>query len=585
MNMNEHVKFLLAFSLFLLVAGFLIHLPSELGASLAIPPDSNEYSIGLANLIEHGKFGFTLNGEWYPSRYAPWFSLSCLTPAYLLFWGDIFSLHWAILAFALLFLVMSYKFAHIAGLGKWAFVCAVIPLFIPDFVYYSRLVMTEIPYAAILALSAIAFVRFADAESPSLKFCFGAGTLVAWAGAVRASGLPMLGLFAVVLLSKKTGLWWKAVSVLVLSIPAIAYEAANLIYNKCVFGSPFRSGYHFWVSVPCDYPDMTFNFEYALSNVREYLREPITFVALALAVVIAVVSLLMLRGRFGGVGRNKGFLWLSGYVLFQGLVLFALYIGYYWCDVRFFLSFMLCEIPLFLKAVVAIVGEGKARRAVVMSVSLAVCAWCFRFVTPRYHFMSNSYPIRIAEAAVSREVLPSGAVVVQDGNPAFLDCMGQHGKRLEFLPVYRRFDYVNTMVAPSSIAKLGPKPESWHQRIVPELVRDGVCKLPFPVTLAEDHAAIDRYLKSGRHVFLHYGMFFNPNVNGASTVLSLLDRFDMKLFGTWSVPAIEPNPVRHIYDRFLLRDCPMDSRPEVQCSYYEILPRSSRPEIAVSLFD
>lgn len=575
MKMNEHVKFIFAFSLFLLVAGFFIHLPSELGSSLAIPPDSNEYSICLANLFEHGKFGFTLNGEWYPSRYAPWFSLLCLTPAYLLFWGDILSLHWAVLAFALLFLVMSYKFARLAGLEKWSFVCAVIPLFIPDFVYYSRLVMTEIPYAAILALSAIAFVRLANAKSPSLKFCFGAGALVAWAGAVRASGLPMLGLFAVVLLFKKTGLWRKVVSALVLSIPAIAYEAANLIYNKCVFGSPFRSGYHFWVSVPCDYPDMTFNFEYALSNVSEYLHEPITLVALALSVVIAVVALLMLRGRFGGVDTNKGFLWLSSYVLLQGFVLFSLYIGYYWCDVRFFLPFMLCEIPLFLRAAVVIVGEGKVRKTIFMSVSLAVCAGGFRLVAPRYYFISNHYPIRIAEAAVSREVLPSGAVVVQDGNPAFMDCMGQRGKRLEFLPVYRRFDYVNAMVAPFSISEFGPKPESWHQRIVPELVSNGVCKLPFPVTLTEDHTVIDRYLESGRRVFLHYGIFFNPNVNGTNAALSLLDRFDMKLFGTWTVPAIEPNPVRHIYDRFLLWNCSMDSRLEVQCIYYEILPKSA----------
>ena len=60
---------------FLSATGFLLHLPSELAVSLAIPPDSTEYAMGLANLFGHGVFGFTLNGEWYPSRYAPWFSL------------------------------------------------------------------------------------------------------------------------------------------------------------------------------------------------------------------------------------------------------------------------------------------------------------------------------------------------------------------------------------------------------------------------------------------------------------------------------------------------------------------------------
>ncbi len=74
----------------LAIAAFLIYLPSELGAALTIPPDSSEYSICLANLLEHGRFGFTLNGEWYPSRYSPWFSLLCLTHAYLLGGGDVF---------------------------------------------------------------------------------------------------------------------------------------------------------------------------------------------------------------------------------------------------------------------------------------------------------------------------------------------------------------------------------------------------------------------------------------------------------------------------------------------------------------
>ena len=101
----------------LALAAFLVYLPPELGAALTVPPDSSEYSICLANLFEHGRFGFTLNGTWYPSRYAPWFSLLCLAPAYLLSGGNVLCMHWAILAFALVVLVASWKMGRLCGLG------------------------------------------------------------------------------------------------------------------------------------------------------------------------------------------------------------------------------------------------------------------------------------------------------------------------------------------------------------------------------------------------------------------------------------------------------------------------------------
>ena len=311
---------------FLLVAGFLLHLPSELGVSLSIPPDSQEYSFGLANLFEHGKFGFTLNGEWYPSRYAPWFSLFCLSPAYFLFGGDVLALHWAIVAFALAFLVISYEMAKLAGLGKWSLVCAVLPMFIPNFVFFSRMVMTEIPYVALFAASALAFVRFVESEKPSALFSFGVGALVAWTGAVRVTGLPMLVLYFIAALFKKCGRKRKLLDVVVMSLPTLAYVLASLAYNNSVFGTPFRNGYHYWVSVPCDFHSLTFNLSHAISNVTRYLGDPMMLMTLFVVAVVLIASVLMLCGHLGGLEENVRFLLLSGYVLFQGVVLATLYV-------------------------------------------------------------------------------------------------------------------------------------------------------------------------------------------------------------------------------------------------------------------
>ena len=557
----------LAVLAFLAISGFFLYLPSELGVSLAIPPDSTEYSICLANLFRYGKFGFTLNGEWFPSRYAPWFSLTCLAPVYLLFY-DVLSLHWAVLIFALAFLVISYKFGRLLGLGKWSFICAVLPLFIPDFVFYSRMVMTEIPYTAIFAASALVFVRFATSKSLSFRFCLGAGLLVAWGGAVRVTALPMLVLFSFSVLVKKCSLKRKFFLVLVLLIPAIVYEIANLIYNRCVFGSCFRSGYQYWMAVPCDYSNLSFNIGYVSDHMSRYLQEPVALIVLCLIVFISIVASLMMAGCLGGWRKNRSFLLLSGYVLFQGIFLWLLYIGYYWCDVRFFLPIMLCLIPLFLGSVMVLVeGAGRIYKGMTLIAVVMLCLGDFHFIIPRYFYMAEGYPFRVVEAGISREVLPAGAIVIQEGNPSFMGFFGPRGKAIEHFPVFRQFDYVNAMVAPLSIAKLEPKPTSYRQRIIPEFIKSGVCRLPFPETLSENPERISNFLKDGRRVFLHLGIASDDT----NSILKLLEGFDVEMFGAWSVPAIEANPVRRIYDEFIFPLFRMDSRPEVQCVYYEIM--------------
>ena len=571
---KEGVLQWLAVFAFFAIAGFLLYLPSELGASLAIPPDSTEYSIGLANLFEHGRFGFTLNGEWYPSRYAPWFSLFCLAPAYLVFY-NVLSLHWAVLFFALAFLWLSYMLGRLAGLGKWSFACLVLPLFIPDFVFYSRMVMTEIPYTTIIAASALVFARFSSCRELSFRFCFGVGVLVTWGGAARATALPMVALFMVALFLKKCEVKRKMYLALTLLSPVIVYGLANLVYNRRTFGSFFRNGYQYWVSVPCDYKYLSFNFEYLLSNVSRYLNEPVALVTLCMAVFISIVACLMLAGHFGGLCKNRKFLLVSGYVLFQGIVLSSLYIGYYWCDVRFFLPVMLCLIPLFLGSVISVVGNaGRTYKRILMIMLILLCIGNFHFVVPRYFFMARGYPITIVEAGISRKVLPAGAVVIQEGNPLFIDFLGPKENTVECFPIYRCFDYTNAMITPSSIAKIAPKPTSWRQRIIPALVESGVCRLPFPKTLSEDAGKIKDFLEEGRRVFLHLGV---ASAGDEYRIFKLLEGFELKEYGVWSVPAIEANPVRRLYDRFIFPSFRMDSRPEVQCVYYEIMPKGKDP--------
>ncbi len=566
----------LAAIVFLFIAGFLLHLPSEIGASFAIPPDSSEYAISLSNLFHHGIFGFTLNGEWYPSRYAPWFSLFCLSPAYFLFGGDVLALHWSVLAFALAFLLMSYKMAKLAGLGRWSIVCAVLPLFIPDFVFYSRMTMTEIPYTALFAASALVFVRFAEDESPSFRSCLGAGALITWCGTARVTALPMIAMFAVALLVKRVGWKKKLFSILALSAPAAAYEIVALSYNWRVFGSLFRSGYQYWVPCPCDFPDIAFGFDLAVRNVAMYVKEPIILISLACAFCVAVVAILMLAGFLGGCEDNRRFLLLSCYVFFQGVVLVTLYVGYFYCDQRFFLPVAFCLVPLFLAAV-ARIGEvvNVTWRALMLVVVVLVELGNFHIAQPKYAHLAEGYPFRVKEAQLADRVLPQGSVALIWGNPCILDFFGLGKKNIECIPLNRDFDYVRHMCAPSSIKKFEPRPKECSQLIIPELVSAGTCFLPFPETFEEKPETVTAYLESGRRVFLHRGIACNQNTGESKLLFASLDRMGLEArkYGVWTVPEIKANPVRHIYDRFVFPFFSMDSHPEVKAVYYEIVSK------------
>ena len=59
----------------------------------------------------------------------------------------------------------------------------------------------------------------------------------------------------------------------------------------------------------------------------------------------------------------------------------------------------------------------------------------------------------------------------------------------------------------------------------------------------------------------------------------------LKIFGIWNVPKIEPNPLRHFYDRLLFPGYDMDSRPEITVIYYEIVVAEGHDTSPLGLSD
>ncbi len=554
------------------LAAFCIYLPPELGAALTIPPDSSEYSICLANLFEHGRFGFTLNGEWYPSRYAPWFPLSCLVPAYFLSGGNVLCLHWAILAFALSLLIVIWKMGSLCGMGRLSILPPILLMFMPDFLFYSRIVMTEIPYAALVAFVALFFVRFANQPQVSVKFCFCAGLLIAWSGLVRSTGYTLVVPFGVVIFLKSRMNWKKGFVLLsVIGLPTAVAQLANMWFNWRVFDSPFRSGYHYWCAVPMDFPDLVFNLKYVVPTAICLLQQPIIQATLVFFCVSLMFAIYIVVTK--GFREYRSFLLLVGYVSFHSLVLVLLYLGYYWIDTRFFFPITICSLLLFLVTVNSLLSKlGAVVRTLLALVVIVLCILLEIKSPARYLYMAERRPVWLAQAQISGAVLPSGAIVIQRGDPNVIEYFGFKRKGLVLYPFSREVDYVMRMTAPSRVTNLVDAPESWDQFIIPKLVDSGVCSMPFPNAFEECPEKVCEYIASGRRVFLLQNHFvskesyerFKSRLEGMG--------FSLKLFGIWNVPRIAPNPVRHLYDRLLFPDGAMDSRPEITAIYYEIIP-------------
>lgn len=558
----------------LLLAAYLLYLPFELGMSLLIAPDASEYSICLANLFEHGRFGFTLNSDWYPSRYAPWFSLFCLTPAYFVSGGNVLCLNWAVLVFALVLLVAIWKIGMLCGLGRMSMLPSVLLMFMPDFVFYSRIAMTEIPYTTLFVILALVFVRFADQVHPSARLCAGVGILVAWAGLVRSTGFALIIPFAVVIFARRIGWKWKSGRVLMLALPVVVAQLTGLAYNWCVFGSPFRSGYHYWSAFPCDYPEFTFGWHYALQGISSLFGNLIIPITVIFMVVPLAAAFLDLRNA--NVARNRPLLLVVVFVAVHAVVLLGLYLGYYWTDVRFFLPVTIVSAVLFFASINLILLRFASRlRAVLLLLIFVGSVFAMLHTECRYVPLTRGRPIWFVELQMSAEIIPKGSVVLQEGDPSLMDFFGFKEKGLTLYPINRTFDYVSHMAAPQQITHLWHPPKTWRSRIIPELIDAGICRLPFPSTFEEDANQIVSFLGDGKRVFYQRD-FFSSKASFECFRAKIQEMgLELREHGTWSVPEMSTNAIKHLYDKLLFHGDAMDCRPEVATTFYEIVKAES----------
>ena len=278
---------------------FGLFVPAKFGTCWLVIPDALENAFCADNFIHEGKYGFYLNGMFHPSRYLPWFPLLFLAP-FQAITGDLYgAVYGCWVAAAGLAAVMFCSCLQITLRSEEAGECDVargalaglltfpVLLLSSFFIALTGYAMTEVPYLLFCVWAMILWTRLAVRPGVDVESLIWCSVLIALGGAVRSTAYPMLLLpFLLIFVREKD---WKRRFLLwsLAALPSALVLLASDIFNWRVFGSPFRTGYHFWCPVPYDFMPLTFHPSYAAKYLPRLFREKGCWLTLALLAVCA----------------------------------------------------------------------------------------------------------------------------------------------------------------------------------------------------------------------------------------------------------------------------------------------------------
>ena len=478
--------------------------PASNGGALVLEPDSLEYSMGCASLLESGRYGIQLDGVFQPSRYLPWFSALICLPAVRLFQGDIFAAIYSIWLCAAGSVLLVFFLGR--RNGSWMTgLCAASLLFLsPMFRLMIQMVMTEVPYILFLLLMLLVWVKITEDEQLCWKRAALFAGLTALAGAIRSSAFPML-LLPLVYYFPKTSSWRKRfLLTLLLAAPAGLVLLGSFLYNFRTFGSGFRNGYQYWCSVPYDYPALLFSVSYIKDNLRNIVANEFFPVVVC---EIAVIGLAFFLGRKRESAffdeRKRIFTAEVLFALTQGVILLLLYVPYFFTDNSRF--FMPVEALLALPAVTALeilLRKWKILLRCAMILLLGFGIW--KTAAYRTYRFKSSEIVGILKQ--SDQILPENAVLISGHDCALFEYYFVKGTTRKYIPFSRNQEYADKVIAKAFAGPLDPPPRGPFDHRAEALLRSPVCSLPYGWTIEEEPDKLRQLLKE-QPVFLLPGDF------------------------------------------------------------------------------
>lgn len=522
MNQTFQRVVLIAAVMVLVLDIFGLYVPSKFGTCWLVIPDALENAFCADNFLREGRYGFYLNGLFHPSRYLPWFPLLFLAPFQALS-GDVYgAVYGCWTAAAGLAAVMFLSCMQITGrfapsdahdiacgglAGLLSFPVLMLSSF---FIALSGYAMTEVPYLLFCVWAMILWTRLAvrpGVDTASLMWC---AVLIALGGSVRSTAYPMLLLpFLLIFVREKD---WKRRFLLwfLAALPTALVLLASNLFNWTVFGSPFRTGYHFWCPVPYDFMPLTFHPRYAAEYLPRLVREKGFWLTMGLLAVCTAWF------RVSRSARGEKLLsfpkWTEweasmAFALLQGLIVFVLYIFYFFYDKRMYLPVLVMVLPPAASAAANLLRTVLKKRLPAICI-LAAAAIALQIPVMRnlndYHKALRGIPDDRARLEYLDSILPRNAVLLSAFNPAVADKFFRQGTERCIIPVNRIHEYADKIAAPRKVKICDPLPRDAFDNLAPGLLSQPGCYLPFPYALSDGPAAFEEMLKRNEHIPFYF---------------------------------------------------------------------------------
>jgi len=502
---------------------FGLYVPARFGTCWLVIPDALENAFCADNFLREGHYGFYLNGVLHPSRYLPWFPLLFLAP-FQAVTGDVYGAvygAWAAAAglAAVMFLscwqttvrpgaagVRDHIRGSLAGLLTFP-----VLLLSSFFIALTGYAMTEVPYLLFCVWAMILWTRLATRpgiDTASLMWC---AVLIALGGSVRSSAYPMLLLpYLLIFMREKN---WKRRFLLwfLAALPTALVLIASNIFNWVVFGSPFRTGYHFWCPVPYDFMTLTFHPRYAAQYLPRLVREKGFWLTMALLTVCAVwfcASRAARKEKILSLAKWTAWEASMAFALLQSLVIFVLYIVYFFYDKRMYLPILVMVLPPAASAAAHLLRMiFKKRRTAnwILAGAAIVLQSIVMHNLNDYHKAIRRIPDDRTKLEILSAMLPGNAVLLSSFNPAVADKFFLHGTDRKVIPVNRIHEYADKIAAPQKVKDCDPPPRNAFDNLAPGLLSQPGCYLPFPYALSDNPARLEEILNDRIPVYFVTG--------------------------------------------------------------------------------
>jgi len=502
---------------------FGLYVPAKFGTCWLVIPDALENAFCSDNFLHEGRYGFYLNGVFHPSRYLPWFPLLFLAPFQFLaddVYGAVYGCWLAAAGLAAVMFLACRQTAVRPGLagerdqargalaGLLTFPVLLLSSF---FIALTGYAMTEVPYLLFCVWAMILWTRLATRPGVDMASLMGCAGLIALGGAVRSTAYPMLLLPYILIFMRERS--WKRRFLLwfLAALPTALVLLASNLFNWAVFGSPFRTGYHFWCPVPYDFMPLTFHPCYAARYLPRLVREKGFWLTMGLLAVCAAWFIASRKARGEKLWSIRAWTaWEASmaFALLQGLVIFVLYIFYFFYDKRMYLPILVMALPPAASAAANLLRMVLRRRYAV-NWTLAGAALILQAVAMHnlndYHKAIRNIPNDRAKLEILNAMLPGNAVLLSSFNPAVADLFFLRGTDRKIIPVNRIHEYTDKIAAPQKVMACDPPPRCAEDNLAPGLLKQPGCYLPFPYALSDDPARLEEILKENVPVFFVTG--------------------------------------------------------------------------------